>query len=67
LDPSWTPAGSIGPQFPRGLVGQNPGPVVEPCSLERLPYNQVAVSAAVWKTADWSWIIFEAYSFELRI
>jgi hypothetical protein len=24
--------------------------IVEFCSLERLPYNQVAVSAAVWKT-----------------
>jgi len=47
LDPKWTSIGSIGPQFPAGLVGQNLGPVVEPCPLERLPYKQVAVSKTV--------------------
>jgi hypothetical protein len=35
------------PRFPGGLVGQNLDPVVEPCSLDRLPYNQVAVSKTV--------------------
>jgi hypothetical protein len=37
----------LDPNFPRRLVGQNLGPVVEPYPLERLSYKQVAVSKTV--------------------
>ena len=49
----------LDPSFPRGLLGQNLGPVVEPCSLEApalqaggsLENSQIVASPAVWKTA----------------
>src|SRR6266404_3059575 len=41
LDPNGPQSSQLDPNFPRGLVGQNLAPFVEPCSLERLPYKCV--------------------------